>query len=274
MGVVTKSQAKLLRKYFKSKYGRNYSALFNSDNPISIGSILRTRNDTVQLVDGAIVFPEVGTKDGQPTDENYKSASSVSIDFKASGTVDPNQIFETAEAGLNVSIESEKEFALIVRGLRQRSVTNFADLRSAILSRFTRGDLEAKVFVVRGLVVADRYILTFGANKKGNVVVGLSGEIDAANVNAELSADLSVKWTKDVGYTVDATEGGVLAYRVSAVRLRRHLQTNAVHGRILDGLTEAEALDSLSVDERGELFDADAFEVVDCTLDLVDLYDA
>ena len=237
---------------------------------MSIGDILVSRKDTIPYIDGSVLDKDaIQFIDGPGSNQNITSSSSMGLSFKAKGAVDPSGVFQETEAGLSVSFNSSNELFLKVLNMRQRSVKNFLDLRDEILSKFASGDIKAKVFVVRGLVLADRYFLQFGSRKEGSVHLNI--KTDLADIASNVEADFDLKWSKDVGYTIDAAQGGVLAYRVSSVRLRRHLIPAPVEERLLAGMTEGDAIDTLSTDERMQLLDQQAFEVVDSTFELDDL---
>lgn len=88
-------------------------------------------------------------------------------------------------------------------------------------------------------------------------------------MNLLANADFKIKWKNDVGFSIDGYQGGVLGYRVSSIRLRRHLRTEGVQSLILSGMSEADAINTLSAKERKSLFEKDAFDLIDVTDELV-----
>jgi hypothetical protein len=264
MSGLTRKQAKILQKQIGRIFGRDYTPARTANNSLSIGDILTSRKDSVPYVDGGQFNKDSITyKDGAGFSQNIFSSANMSFSFKGSGKADGKDLFDIEEAGISISFESEKEMFLKLQNVRQRTIDNFVTLRKEILSKFTKGDIQSKVFVVRGIVVADKYFLQFGSKKSGSV--GLTLDADFKDKNAVVEADFDLKWQNDVGFFLDGKEGGVLAYRVSSVRLRRHLRPKKVQDLILSGMNEAEAINNLSFSERDELVKKDAFDLVDTT---------
>ena len=238
------------------------------DSSLSIGDVLRKRRDISPLIDSS-VFSSESTElvEGSKTSQNITSNSEVNLSTKFKGQAVLSEHFKLEEAGLVVDFESKNEMFLKVQGLRQQSIRNFVDFRKELLAKYTRGEISSRVYIVRGLVYADKFYLQFSGSNGGTIGFNLDADMDP--INAEVSADFSVKWKKQVGYHVDGSNGGVLAYRVSGVRLRRHLIPESVHKNILTGISEADALEGLPLKEREELVDADALEIVDLTDDFL-----
>ena len=122
--------------------------------------------------------------------------------------------------------------------------------------------------MVRGLLVVDRFYLQFGGSSGGSV--GLEFEAEGTTNAAEINvrANFSVAWTKEVGFDIDARDGGPLGYRVSAVRFQRSKRPERVTTALLKGASEAEAVDEVPVIEREALLASGALEVADCTDEL------
>ncbi|MCP4604952.1 MAG: hypothetical protein GY847_31255 [Proteobacteria bacterium] len=266
---ISRRQARILRRQISSIYPRRYIALRTGDSTLTIGDVLATRRDTLEIVDSSqLPAGAIEYNDGNKINHNIISSSDMSLSFKPKGHADSASVFDKVEAGISVEFESKNDLFLKVQGMRQRTLVNFHRLRNEILSRFTRGDIGARVHVVRGLIIADRYFMQFGSRNGGKVALLMDASFEG--VDAALSAPFNLKWTDRVGYTVDAPKGGPLAYRVSSVRVRRHLRPRSVETRILDGLSEAEAMESLTADERAKLADEDALDLVDTTSSLID----
>ena len=265
---LSRRQAKILQNQISRMYGRHYIALRTSDSALSIGDILSSTNDINPLKDSSVLdSSSLGFSEGTGRNQNITSSSSMSFSTKIAGKADPGGMFELAEAGISVTFSSENDLFLKFRNLRQRTLDDFVGLRNEILQKFTRGDLEARVHIVRGLVLADKYFMQFGANKSGSI--GFNIDANFPNANASAEADFDLKWQNEVGIFIDGSAGGVLAYRVSGVRLRRHLRPPKVKDLILAGMSEPEALDTLTLSEKADLVQADALDVFDVSSELV-----
>ena len=264
MGELTRRQARILKRQISKLYGRNYIPLTTADNAITIGDILIKKKDIVGAIDSS-VFSNKNTQfvEGKKTNKNITSSSSINITTKLKGQELLSEHFNVEEAGISVEFTSENQMFLKVRGVRQQSMKNFVEFRKELLSKYTIGELSSKVYVVRGLVYADKYYLQYSGSKGGKIGFNIGAEI--ASAEAGINADFSFKWNEDVGYNIDGINGGVLAYRVSGVRLKRHLIPKEVHENILNGMSESDALDMVSFKDREKLLTDDALEIVDLT---------
>lgn len=268
MSGITKKQARLLRNQIKKIYGRSYIPNLTGSNTISIGDILFDSHDETAAIDSTVFADNlVRYVEGSLIDRNITSNSEVTISTKFKGqNILPGQ-FNVNEAGIVVGFSSENQMFLKIKGARQRSMTNFIDFRKYILERYTQGDISSKVYIVRGLIYADKYYLQYSGKNGGTIGFNLDAEI--SGTDADVKADFSFKWKKDVSYGIDANNGGVLGYRISAVRLKRHLIPEEFQVKILNGLKEEDVLNNISFSRKKELFDNDILELVDVTDELI-----
>ncbi len=269
MSELTNKQARIIRRQINKLYGRNYIPLITTDSTLTIGDILSSENDTIPIIDSSIFSANL-TKfvEGPTVSKNITSSSEVNITTKLKGEAVLSEHFKIDEAGIVVDFSSNNQMFLKVQGMRQQSMVNFIEFRDEILNKYTKGDISANVYIVRGLVYADKYYLQFSGTNGGTVSFNLNAEIQAAEIEA--SADFKLKWKKEVGYNIDGSNGGVLAYRVSGIRLKRHLITEEMHLKILDGIREQDILANLSFDERKKLLDKDMLELVDVTDEVIE----
>lgn len=264
MSELTRKQARLVKSQIKKLYGRSYIPLITGDSTLTVGDVLNSKYDIVPVVDSSVFSEgEVEFTEGKKINRNITSSSGVNISTKFEGEATLSEYFKLEEAGVAVEFTSNHQMFLKILGARQQSITNFVDFRNELLSRYIRGDLSSKVYVVRGLVYADAFYLQYSGSNGGSIGFNLSAE--ANQHDAEVNADFSLKWKKEVGYHIDGSNGGVLAYRVSSVRLKRHLVPSSIQKRILKGFSEEDVLDNLSFTERNSLIESDALEVVDLT---------
>ncbi len=264
MSELTRKQARLMQRQIRKLYGRNYIPVVTSDSTLSIGDILLKKKDTFEEIDSSVFNPKnVKFVEGRKVNKNISSSSSVSITTKLNGSSLQLEHFDVEEAGLIVEFDSKNQMFLKVLGLRQQSMKNFVDFRKELFSKFVSGELSAKVYVVSGLVYADKYYLQYSGSRGGVLGLGISSNLSLGEGN--INGDFFFKWNRDVGYSSNGEHGGVLAYRVSAVRLKRHLIPEYIHDNILKGMSESDALDMVAFKERQKLFDEDAFEIVDST---------
>jgi hypothetical protein len=267
---INRHQAKLLQQQINRIYNRRYVTLQSSDQSLDIGDVFESRLGAVDLIlKGSLLTPTATMLDsGVKINRNIASSSEVSLTFKAAGEAKLNDIFKLEEAGFLVSIGSKNAMFLKLLGMRQEAARDFMALRKAVLERFVTGALSPRVFVVRGIVRADRYLLVYSGGKDGQVALNV--KVDAEVADLAVDGAFKVGWSKNVGAIVDAPDGGPLAYRVSGIRVRRQHRTRAMGRRILDGANDVEALSDLSESERHELLQADALDLVDATPELED----
>jgi|GEM_PF-1891779 len=268
MSELTRKQARLIERQISKLYGRNYIPLRTGDNTLSIGDILLSPNDIQPIVDSS-VFDDSLTEyiEGKKTNKNITSSSDVNITTKLKGEAVLTEYFKLNEAGIAVNFTSKNQMFLKVQGIRQQSIKDFVSFRNKVLELYIRGQISSKVYIVRGLVVADSYYLQYSGSNGGTL--GFSFDMEASVIDAEVNAKFSLKWKRDVGYHIDGANGGTLAYRVSGVRLKRHLMPPNIQERILMGMSEADALDSVSFDDRKVLINNEALEVVDLTDEII-----
>ncbi len=268
MSGITRKQARLLKEQIRKIYGREFIPNVTGDNSISIGDILLHSDDYVPVVDSKEFDPKiVKFVEGKKVNRNITSSSDVSISTKLKGEATLSEYFKLNEAGLAVHFSGEDQMFLKIQGGRQRSMSNFIEFRKHILSQYTKGDISSKIYIVRGLIYADKYSLQYSGKNGGNVGFKLDGEINSSEI--DVKANFSLKWQNQVGYNVNADKGGVLGYRVSAVRLKRHTIPLDIHRKILDGMSEEDILNNLSFEQRKKLLENDSIELVDATDEVI-----
>ncbi len=268
MSELRRRQARLIKRQIAKIYGRQYIPLITGTNVLSIGDILFSKHDTNPVINSS-VFSEESTKfvEGKKANQNITSNSGVNLSTKVSGEATLTEFFNVNEAGLAVQFTSDNQMFLKVTGIREQSIENFVAMRNELLKKYTKGELSSKVYIVRGLVYADKYYLQYSGSSGGSLAFNLDADIPSAD--ADVNADFSFKWKKNVGYHVDGSNGGVLAYRVSGVRLKRHLMPSAIQNQILQGIPEESVLDNLSFEDRKELLENEALEIVDLTAEVL-----
>ena len=264
MSKLSRKQARVIQLEISKLYGRNYIPLITGDSTLSIGDILESKRDISPVIDSSD-FSAAGTKfsEGRKENKNITSSVGINMTIKLKGEAVLSEHFKLDEAGIAVNFTSSNQMFLKVQGIRQQSIKNFVTFRNELLKKYTKGEISSKVYVVRGLVYADKFYLQYSGKKGGTI--GFNIKADLSAVEAETQADFSLKWKKEVGYNVDGLNGGVLAYRVSGVRLKRHLLPGSVHKNILKGMSEADAMDTIAFNDRVKLLNNDALEIVDLT---------
>ncbi len=264
MSELTNKQANLIKRQIKKMYNRNYIPVKTGDNSLTIGDILAAKRDIVPIIDSS-EFSKDATKavDGPKRSFNITSSSEIEFTTKISGQADFSEYFDVDEAGLIVEFQRNNEMLLKVKDIRQQSITNFVTFKKELLEKYTKGELSSKVYVVRGLVYADKYYLQFSGKNGGKVGFNIDASANVADIEAK--ANFELKWKKNVGLHIDAKNGGALAYRVSAVRLKKDAMPSEIHNRIIAGNSEADILDNLAFEARKALLEAHALEIVDAT---------
>ena len=265
--MLTKKHARVLKRQISRLYGRSYIPVINPNNVLSIGDILIKKRDVVPIINSSAFDPsKVKFEEGRKLNTNITSNTGVNVTIKLKGTSILSEHFKANEAGLVVNFSGSNQMFLKVMGLRQQSIRNFLPLRNELLTKYTIAELSPKIYIVRGLVYADKFYLQYSSTNGGSIAFNLDAK---SNVSAtSVDSDFSLKWIKEVGYNIDGLNGGVLAYRVSGLRLNRHLMPTSIHRDILNGNSEEDILDMISLKERKKLFEKNALEIVDLTDEL------
>jgi hypothetical protein len=272
MNGFTRRQARILRRQIAKLYRRNYIPLLTSDSTLSIGDILHSKHDLIPIIDSSVFSKEsTASIDGAKTNLNITSGSEVNLSFKLKGENILTQYFNLEDAGLLVEFTSKDQMFLKVQGLRQVSLTNFIAFQKEFLEKYCKGEISSKAYIVRGLVVADTFYLQYSGSNGGTIGLNLDAKVEI--VKADINADFSLKWKKDVGYSIDGSNGGVLAYRVSGVRLNRNSLPEDIHEKILNGTSESDVLASLPIDYRKDLLKKNALEISDLTDEIIIAHD-
>jgi hypothetical protein len=268
MSGLSRRQANLVRRQISKLYGRNYIPLRTGDSTISIGDILMSKRDIQPIIDSS-TFSKQSTLfvEGAKVNKNITSDSGVNITTKLKGEAVLSEHFKLDEAGIAVEFNSDNQMFLKVIGLRQQSIVNFIEFRNELLNKYLSGEISSKVYVVRGLIYADKYFLQFSGTNGGTIGFNIDAKVDPIKTEAE--ANFSIKWQNKVGYDIDGSNGGVLGYRVSGVRLKRQLLPKSFQEKIVKGFSEADVLASLSPEQKQDLIKKDALEVVDLTDEII-----
>ena len=266
MSKMSRRCRRALARMLSERYGRSFIPLTTGDSTLTVGSILENVDDTVPLVHGSVMgVKSSDLASGSKENLNLKSSSSILVEFKPKGEASHPDLFKIEEAGLVVRFSGEGQVFLKVIGIRQQNLQDFLAFRSKVLERFVDGSITADMHIVRGLVVADRYLLQCGRKRDGLLALKLEASDARKVVKLGVDADFSIKAARSVDFQVEAPKGGVLAYRASAVRLKREALTKGMNRRILDGAGNAEILAGMASKERRSLLSDGALDIADVT---------
>ena len=266
MSNMSKKCRRALGRLLTERYGRSFVPLTTGDSTLTVGSILENVEDTVPIVHGSVMGVKPSDiASGSRENLNLKSSSSIQVEFKPKGEASHPGLFKIDEAGLVVRFSGEGQVFLKVIGIRQQNLQDFLAFRAKVLERFVDGSITADMHIVRGLVVADRYLLQCGRKRDGLLALKLEASDKRKVVSLSLDADFSIKAARSVDYQVEAPKGGVLAYRASAVRLIREALTKGMNRRILNGAGHAEILAGMASKDRRALLSDGALDVADVT---------
>jgi len=267
---VSGRQIRTLRRQIRNVYGHSYIPVTTATNTLSIGDILRRRHDTVPRVDGSML--DVSDDDlivGPRINRHFMTSSSVSVDFKAAGRAQVEDLpLDLAKAGLVVRFSKHSSMFLKVRGFHEQTTKDYGALRDEFLQRYASGGV-GRVYVVHGLVRADQFFLQFGSNTEGTVGIELEAGVDQQVVDLGVALGFSVAWKTAVGFGIDAPDGGVLGYRVAKLRYRPRPRRLGLSKSMLERSDEIDVLDELPTDKRRELVDEGTLELEDCTDELL-----
>jgi len=236
-----------------------------------MGDVLKHRHSPVPELDGSLLpisSDEVTV--GAKINRQFMTQSSVDVSFKAAGVVStPEGAIAQGKAGLIIDFGNASSMYLKVLGLCEHTIKDMGELNSKVLTKFASGGLSAQVYVIRGMLMADRFFLQFGGTSKGQVGLELDADINVGAAKAKVDVGFKLGWSKAVGFDLDALNGGPLGYRVSAVRIRRPARPQRVTDAILKGATESEATDTLTLSERAMLIETGQIDMTDCTDELI-----
>jgi hypothetical protein len=269
MSNMSRKSRRALGRLLSERYGRSFVPLATGDSTLSVGSILESGEDTVPLVHGSVMgIKPSDLASGSKENLNLKSSSSIHVELKPKGQATYPDLFKVEEAGLVVRFSREGEVFLKVIGIRQQNLADYLGFEKKVLGRFVEGDLSPNMHIVRGVVVADKYLLQ--CSRKGDGLLALKLEVSDKRKGASLSvdADFDIKASRSLDYQVEAPQGGVLAYRASAVRLKREALTRSMNKKILEGVRQEEILAGLTKRERRSLMRDGAVALADVTGDL------
>jgi hypothetical protein len=269
MKSMSRKSRRALGRILSERYGRNFVPLATGDSTLSVGSILESGEDTVPLVHGSVMGVKPSDlASGSKENLNLKSSSSIQIEFKPKGQAAHPGLFKLDEAGLVVTFSREGEVFLKVIGIRQQNLADYLAFQEKVLERFVEGRLSPNMHIVRGVVAADKYLLQCSRKGEGLLALKLEASDKRKGATLTVDADFSIKTSRSLDYQVEAPQGGVLAYRASAVRLRREALTRSMNKKILEGVRQEEILAGLSKRDRNSLVMDGVVALADVTGDL------
>lgn len=265
MAGVTRLQTRILRRQIRKIYGTNFIPVLVPTAPISIGDILISPKDFNAIVDSS-EFPSnlIKSTNGPKNSINIVSSNMTDLSVKARGEGSLSEYFQLGEAGIAVNFKGENEMFLKLNGTSIQTIRNLPEFRNYILKRYVDGSLNAKVYIVNSLIRADKYFLQFSGQQGGTLVLDL--KVKPKQTNIQVNSDFNFKWSNRVGYSIDGSNGGVLGYKVSAVRLNGLKSPNKL---INHHLMEADGLSLLSSSHRQKLVETELLEISDVTNELV-----
>ena len=183
-----------LARILSERYGRSYLPLATGDSTLTVGSILENADDTVPLVHGSVMGVKPSDlANGSKENLNLKSSSSMQVEFKPKGQASHPDLFKLEEAGLVVRFSGDGQVFLKVIGIRQQNLKDFLGFQRKVLEGFVEGSVTADMHIVRGLVVADRYLLQCGRKRDGLLALKLKASDKVKGLSMSVDADFSIK---------------------------------------------------------------------------------
>ena len=255
MSGISKRQARLLRRQISRMYNQNFIPLTTGDSTLGIGDILSKKKDIHPIKDGSL-FPMIDMVEGKPGNHLILSDSSIGISTEVKAGNPP-----ITEA--TVQFASANQMLLMIKGLRMQNVKDLAGFKQYVLKKYSEAELSSRVFIVSSVLFADQVFLQFSSQKGGKVQLAFQGKTKFAR--EALDTSFSVEWRKDVGYDLEFTSGGVLAYQVSRLRLNPENANESYRERILNGEPNEAILDTISLDERSALLKKGAIGLIETT---------
>lgn len=259
---ITRKQANALGNYIDATYHRRYVPVRSANAPIRVGNVLRRRRDTMFEV-SANNFPAALTayEEGPSLTDFYVSDTSVAVDFSAAGNLGATGKRASPTGGLTVRFTRANQMFLLLRNVRQRSLSNYNAFRQEYLRKILRGEVPKKGHVVRGVIYADQYYVKYSRSGGTDLAFDLAGQTGTFSGDTAFS----YRSASDKGRFLDGSQGGILGYRTSALRINRARLTRSQQRRILEGLREDELIASLSVDDAKAMVNDAALDLVDST---------
>lgn len=270
MNVISSRQAALLRLQIRRLYKTNFITVHSQDTNISIGDIMSSRNNETVVLDGKQI-PEEYTRTtvGKKLSRNIVTGNLNSFSTKITGEFVGTYKLGEEETGINLGFSGESQMALLLRSTTRTRLANFIEFKRYVLSRYTEEDLSARAFIVDEVLEAEQFFLQFGGTKGGEL--GVVFDLPVTKYSPALSAQAKILHTyqKNTGFSIDGREGGVLAYRVSKIKLLRERLKSKFIEKLIDRYDEPDLLDSLSKADRTAIAKDEGFDMVDKTADLI-----
>lgn len=264
---ITRRHARIMRRQIRKQYGSNFiPVLVNS--PISIGDILTDPKEISPVYDSS-VFPEelIKISEGPKNSTNIVSDSTIELSIKAKGENNLEKYFQLGEAGMAITFSDENQLFLKLQGTCIKTINNLPAFRRYFLENYSTGVLNGNIYVVTSIIWSDKYFLQFSSQKGGTLAFELKVKPKQAEIQA--NADFNFKWSEKVGYSVDGSNGGVLGYKVSALRLKNTQQDDDVFAKLRSGLPESDALSRVAVNDRKILLESDKLDIQDVTSQVI-----
>ena len=267
MSFISSNQSRQVRKEIRRIYSKNFIPVHSQDTIIKIGSLLENRQGETVRLDG-LEIPAEYTKSVHSkfkTNKNLLSRKIKSASVLLAGEkIGPKKV-EEDQTGLKYAFSNSKQMVMLLRGTHRTRLSNFPKFRNYVLENYTSGDLSPKVFVVDEVLESDQFFLQFGAESSGELGIMLDLPSAKYNPMAAEKAKITYASQNSIGFSVDGRDGGVLAYRVSSIKLLREKLNSRYLDRMSYERRDADVLEAISVADRKAIAKDEGFAFVDKT---------
>lgn len=266
MNTISSKEADTVRRQIRRMYHKNFIPVHSQDTTISIGDLLRPKGYENIAVDGENMPPEVmKTSKGKPISRDLVTGSLKSFSTKAEGqSVGPHKL-SAAEMGISLSFKKEGQMALLLRQTTRTRLKDFVSFKQHVLESYVKKDISSRVFVVDEVLEAKQFFLQFSGEKGGDLELALDLPAGSYSPAAAAQARIKYAWQKDTGFSIDGSSGGVLAYRVSKIKLLRERLPTSYLKKVPVEVADEVLLDGLSGDDRKAIERDHGFGFVDRT---------
>jgi len=268
MPVVNRRQVRLLRRQIREKFGKLFIPTIDPGLNIRLGNVYSAKRNWDLHFEGDEIPKEIMKSSVQKSvSRNYHGETDKSV--KLSGSTMLDMQLASGKTGLEFNFKSNEQAVILLRNTQHKVLSRYAHVKNYILDTYSKDMLSPRIFVVSEVLVADQYFVQFGGEKGGSlgVVLNVSSEKLMADSQEEHNAKISATLQKNVGYSLDGRNGGILGYRLSKIRLREDVADSDLLSKIRKrvGHDEDDVLVALSATERSAIANDGGFVLMDET---------
>ena len=209
---------RIFRKEF-AKHFTNHHANFPPTQPIELGDFGVLDNGFFRKLGGiksvyGIEFEQI--PDNNPTNEEFKSDSSVSVSFVAKGDITPGGT-PAIKASLDLGFSSSKSLFFSAAKVSYVAIKDLVVVGDKILQLQKEGRWKKNYVLVGTILKADRVILIISGSSNASITIEAKSDAVPKIDLADLSMKLEVKKSSNVAHQIVADDNLVIGFALSRV---------------------------------------------------------